>query len=103
MMPDHFSTLRRVILACMILVPLIPFMLALGIGYYYFKTSLENSTIASMKRIVHDHRQMIESFLKERKHDLNFIPAQYFFIFSLRRRDDRSHTEWYDPVRLLEK
>jgi two-component system, NtrC family, sensor kinase len=79
MMPDHFSTLRRVIFACMVLVPLIPFMLALGIGYYYFKTSLENSTIASMKRIVQDHRQMIESFLKERKHDLNFILNSYTY------------------------
>jgi two-component system NtrC family sensor kinase len=79
MMPDHFSTLRRVIFTCMVLVPLIPFMLALCIGYYYFKTSLENSTIASMKRIVQDHRQMIESFLKERKHDLNFILNSYTY------------------------
>jgi two-component system NtrC family sensor kinase len=63
----------------MVLVPLIPFMLALCIGYYYFKTSLENSTIASMKRIVQDHRQMIESFLKERKHDLNFILNSYTY------------------------
>jgi len=91
MMPDHFSTLRRVILACMILVPLIPFMLALGIGYYYFKTSLENSTIASMKRIVHDHRQMIESFLKERKHDLNFILNSYTY-------EDLNQSEKLDTV-----
>jgi len=78
-MPDHFSTLRRVILTCMVLVPLIPFILALGTGYYYFTTSLEDSSIESMKRIVEDHRHMIESFLKERKNDLDFIIHSYTF------------------------
>jgi two-component system NtrC family sensor kinase len=57
----------------MILVPLVPFVLVLAIGYYYFTGSLENSTIASMNRIVNDHRHMIESFLMERKSDLDFI------------------------------
>jgi two-component system NtrC family sensor kinase len=90
-MPDHFSTLKRVILTCMILVPLIPFMLALCIGYYYFKTALENSTIASMKRIVQDHRQMIESFLKERKADLNFILNSYTY-------EDLNQSEKLDTV-----
>jgi two-component system NtrC family sensor kinase len=57
----------------MILVPFIPFILALGIGYYNFATSLESNTIATMQRIVEDHRQMIESFLQERTTDLSFI------------------------------
>ncbi|RZB38454.1 MAG: hypothetical protein SRB2_00202 [Desulfobacteraceae bacterium Eth-SRB2] len=91
MMPDHFSTLRRVIFYSMLLVPLIPFMLAVGIGYYCFKTSLENSTTASMKRIVQDHRQMIEAFLKERKHDLNFIVNSYTY-------EDLSQSEKLDTV-----
>jgi two-component system, NtrC family, sensor kinase len=91
MIPDHFSTLRKVILACMILVPLIPFMLALAIGYYYFKASLEDSTVASMKRIVHDHRQMIESFLKEREHDLNFVLNSYTY-------EDLSQSERLETV-----
>jgi len=76
---NHFATIRNSILTSMILVPLIPFILALGTGYYYFTTSLESSTIASMKRIVQDHRQMIESFLEERKHDLDFILNSYTF------------------------
>jgi two-component system NtrC family sensor kinase len=63
----------------MILAPLIPFILALGIGYYHFATSLENGTVASMKRIVGDHRHMIESFLSERKHNLEFILNSYAF------------------------
>jgi len=63
----------------MILVPIIPFILILGVGYYYFTTSLESSAIASMKRIVEDHGQMIDSFLSERKADLEFILHSYDF------------------------
>ncbi|MFZ7110751.1 MAG: sensor histidine kinase [Desulfatiglandales bacterium] len=62
-----------------ILVPVIPFILVLGIGYYYFTTSLETNTIAGMKRIVEDHCQMIESFLSERKANLEFILYSYSF------------------------
>ena len=79
MKPNPFPTLRRMIFACMIIVPLIPFILALGTGYYYFTTSLGSSSIATMKRIVEDHRHMIEFFLKERKNDLDFILHSYTF------------------------
>ena len=73
-MKQHpYAGLKKVILASMILVPLVPFALVLGIGYYYFTGSLENNAIAGMQRIVHDHRQMIESFLMERKSNLDFI------------------------------
>jgi len=88
---NHFSAIRRILFTCMVLVPLIPFVLALGTGYYYFTTSLENSTIASMKRIVADHRQMIESFLSERKYDLDFILHSYTF-------KDLSQSEKLDTV-----
>ncbi len=87
----HFSSMRRIIFACMILVPLIPFILALGTGYYYFMTSLENSSIASMKRIVEDHRYMIESFLNERKNDLDFIIHSHTF-------ENLSQSETLDTV-----
>ena len=63
----------------MILVPVIPFILVLGVGYYYFTTSLESSTISSLKRIIEDHRQMIDSFLYERKTDLEFILNSYSY------------------------
>ena len=79
MKQNPYAGLKKVILACMILVPLIPFVLVLGIGYYYFTESLENNTIASIQRIVHDHRQMIESFLMERKADLEFILNTFTF------------------------
>ncbi len=76
---DRYATLKKTILACMILVPVIPFILVLGVGYYYFTTSLESSTISSMKRIIEDHRQMIDSFLRERKADLEFILNSYSY------------------------
>jgi len=75
----RYEALKRVILTFMILLPFIPFILVLGIGYYYFTTALETNTIASMKRIVEDHQQIIESFLKERKADLEFIVYSYRF------------------------
>jgi two-component system, NtrC family, sensor kinase len=68
-----YVALRRVILGCMILVPAIPFMLTLIIGYFYFNTSLESSTTATIRRIVADHGRIIDTFLRERKSDLNLI------------------------------
>jgi two-component system, NtrC family, sensor kinase len=76
---NRYANLRRLILAIMILVPFVPFILVLGIGYYYFTTSLESTAIAGMKRIVGDHRQMIESFLRERKADLEFVVRSFRF------------------------
>ena len=70
---NPYTGVRRFVLVNMILVPFIPFLLALGIGNHSFSRSIENSTIASMKRIAGDHRQMIESFLLERKNDLELI------------------------------
>ncbi len=79
MKQDSYATMKKTILACMILVPVIPFILVLGVGYYHFTTSLESSTISSMKRIIEDHRQMIDSFLRERKADLEFILNSYTY------------------------
>jgi two-component system NtrC family sensor kinase len=76
---NPYAALKKVIFVSMILVPFIPFILALGIGYYNFAASLETNTIASMKRIVKDHRQIIESFLMERKADLEFILNTHSF------------------------
>ena len=80
MKQNPYAGLKKVILASMILVPLVPFVSVLGIGYYYFTDSLKNNTIASIQRIVHDHRQIIESFLMERKADLEFILNTFTFL-----------------------
>jgi two-component system NtrC family sensor kinase len=75
-----FSTIKNYVLTSMILVPVIPFVLILSIGFYHFKTSIETGTIANMKRIVEDHRQLIESFLDERRADLEFVCDAYTFL-----------------------
>jgi len=79
MKKGHYAKIRKFVFTSMILVPIIPFILILSVGFYYFTTSLENTTIASMKRIVEDHGQMIDSFLKERRSDLEFILRSYDF------------------------
>ncbi|MBW2618696.1 MAG: two-component sensor histidine kinase, partial [Deltaproteobacteria bacterium] len=75
----HYQGLKGKILATMIFVPAIPFFLVLFIGYYHFTTSLEQSTISRMVRVVADHRQMIEMFLAERRADLQFMADGYAF------------------------
>ncbi len=84
MKPNPYGALKKTILTCMILVPFIPFILVLGIGYYNFTASLESATISSMKRIVEDHRQMIESFLNERSGDLKYVLDSYPFAVLMR-------------------
>lgn len=74
-----YASVKNNILLSMILVPLIPFISALVIGYFYFASSIEKSTVATMNRIALDHGAMIESFLKERKADLAFISRTYTY------------------------
>ncbi len=71
--------IKRSILTNMIVVPFIPFFLAIAVSFYYFTTALESNTTSSLKRIVGDHRDMIESFLVERKSDLELITNTYTF------------------------
>lgn len=73
------TRLKHSILTRMIVVPFIPFILALGVSFYYFTTALENKTVNSLTRIVEDHREMIESFLMERTSDLALITNTYDF------------------------
>ncbi|WP_300458989.1 PAS domain-containing sensor histidine kinase [Desulfobacula sp.] len=70
---------KRSILTNMIIVPFIPFLLAIGVSFYFFTTALENKTVNTLKRIVQDHCDMIESFLVERTADLELITNTYSF------------------------
>jgi len=63
----------------MILMPLVTLILILGFGYYFFTTSLESTTIDMVKRIVVDHRQMIDAFLMNRKANLSFVLNSHRF------------------------
>ncbi len=121
---DRYTGMRRMIFFCMILVPVIPLIAVLGIGYYHFKTSLETSTLATMNRIVEDHRQMIDGFLRERRGDLGFIlntnsyadltdPERFYNLFTQLQRysnafvdlgvfdQDGIHVMYQGPYRLV--
>lgn len=86
---QRYGKLRRMILVCMILVPLIPFLLTVAIGFYYFTSALEKRTISSTSRIVDDHQHMIESFLQERRSDLEFILHSYDFEYLIENENLR--------------
>ncbi|PIE69429.1 MAG: two-component sensor histidine kinase [Deltaproteobacteria bacterium] len=73
----YYAHIRKHIVMGMILVPVIPFLMIIGVGYHYFSSSIKDNTISSMERIVRDHRDMVASFLKERRADLSFILAEY--------------------------
>ena len=77
--PISFGGIRNILLTTMILVPIIPFTLVLGISFYFFEMSLETSAKTRMVRIVDDHRQLIENFLEERTRNLEFIINAYSF------------------------
>jgi len=121
---DQYTGMRRMIFFCMILVPVIPFIAVLGIGYYHFKASIETSTLATMNRIVEDHRQMIDTFLRERRGDLGFIlntnsygdltdPEKFYRVFTQLQRysnafvdlgvfdQDGIHVMYQGPYRLV--
>jgi len=79
MLDYRYKRLRNFILLSMILTPAVIYILTLGVGYFYFSDSIQNKTISTIKRIVGDHRQMIESFLTEREGDLSFILDTYTY------------------------
>jgi two-component system NtrC family sensor kinase len=74
-----YAKMKRIILLIMIAAPAVPFFLVLIIGYHYFTGSLEAGTMAMMSRVVGDHRRIIDTFLSERKADLEFILSSYTF------------------------
>ncbi|RJQ56262.1 MAG: sensor histidine kinase [Desulfobacteraceae bacterium] len=74
-----YRSIRRTILSCMILVPFVPFIASLAIGYYFFTTALKTQAISNLERIVNDHRRIIDAFLMERKADLEFVVHTYSF------------------------
>lgn len=79
MKEPHYDGMRKLLLIIMIVVPSVPFFLVLGIGYFYFTTSLQNSAAATLNRIIDDYRLMIAAFLAEREADLRFILHAYAF------------------------
>ncbi len=76
---NHYQKLKKRILAAMILVPAVPFILVLLIGYRYFTTTLEENARFRMSRMAEDHGLAIETFLNERRTDLKLLANTYQF------------------------
>jgi len=74
-----YKSIKRLILIFMLIIPSIPFILVVSMGYISFTQSIEMNAISNMKRIVADHGNMIQSFLNERKADLEFILNSFSF------------------------
>ncbi|BBD08163.1 sensor histidine kinase [Desulfovibrio ferrophilus] len=70
---DMYKDVRKTLLAVMILVPLVPFLASLTIGYSSYRESMENAALNTTKRIAADHATLISSFLEERRVDLSVI------------------------------
>lgn len=126
MSEKDYSTIRKIVLTSMIIIPLIPFMLILIISFSSFKGAVEKTTVAHLKRIVEDHRLMIELFLRERQRDLEFVAALSSFeklsdqselsrIFNLLQKESGAfvdlgvfdvnglHVAYHGPFQLLGK
>ncbi|HSO24556.1 MAG TPA: ATP-binding protein [Chondromyces sp.] len=74
-----YDVLRRRILMTMIMVPAVPFLLALAVGVHHFNTAVRDATLQRVVRIAEDHRDAIQAFLDERRADLEFIAASWSF------------------------
>jgi len=73
MKPDMYKDMQKMLLVVMILVPAIPFLASLAIGYSSYRASMERSAFHVAERIAEDHAILISSFLDERRIDLESI------------------------------
>jgi len=74
-----YEVLRRRILASMIVAPSVPFAMVLLVGSYNFNVATRETTVSRMVRIAEDHRDAIQTFLDERRADLEFVASAWTF------------------------
>ncbi len=75
MQTDTFKATRQMILLRVLLVPFVTVLLVFGTLVYYFATTLRSQEETELTRIADGHRSMIESFLKERALDLQYVAS----------------------------
>ena len=68
-----YRSIRNKLLVSMILLPLLPFLLSLGIGFFSYRDSLEKNAVQGLSRTATKHRRQVELFLEERRRDLEFL------------------------------
>ena len=69
--------LKRAILVNMIVLPLIPFLAVTAVSFYFFANALETGTREKLMRILSDHSRMIDTFLMNRRADLELVSRIY--------------------------
>ncbi|MCU0304868.1 MAG: ATP-binding protein [Thermoanaerobaculales bacterium] len=74
-----YESLRRRILASMILAPALPFAVVLLVGTVNFNLAIREATVSRMVRIAEDHRNAVQAFLDERHADLEFVAHLWTF------------------------
>ncbi|MBI9109927.1 PAS domain-containing sensor histidine kinase [Maridesulfovibrio ferrireducens] len=76
-----YRGVHKLLLVSMIIVPAIPLLLAVTIGYYSYSKTTEKLVVSAIRQSAIDHRDIISVFLKERQSDLqeylNLIPPEH--------------------------
>ncbi|MCG8470239.1 MAG: sensor histidine kinase [Desulfobacterales bacterium] len=75
----HDEKIGRFILGNMTLVPLIPFVALLVVGGILFTGAMERSIVGRISQTARDHALMVDTFLKERRADLQLVAASSAF------------------------
>ncbi len=76
---ENRRQLKNSIFITMLIVPLLPFLLAAVVNFYYFFRALEHKTIHNLKEAAESHGQMIDTFLAERTGDLELVTDMHDF------------------------
>jgi signal transduction histidine kinase len=80
MKEELYRGVHKLLLVSMIAVPAIPLLLAVTMGYYSYSNTTEKLAVSAIQQSAVDHRDMIASFLQERRADLetylDIIPSE---------------------------
>jgi signal transduction histidine kinase len=65
-----YDGVHKLLLVSMIVVPAVPLLLAATIGYYSYSNTTERLAVSAIRQSAMDHREIIDTFLRERRSDL---------------------------------
>lgn len=72
-----FRHTRKRIFLGIVLVPLVPYLMVLGLSSSFYIQSLTRSSQTTMRQVVANQAMVIERYLEERLHDLDFVVSSY--------------------------
>lgn len=71
--PNPFQGMRRKLLVALGVATLTPFLFVLVVGHAAYTNAVRTGSMETMRRIVEDHGRMIETYLRERRADLDLL------------------------------